>query len=241
MERPSEDALARRRDELQRLVFGTPGGLPDESAAELDAIERELAGGEGERAAGGEGVEGRRGRLPATGRGDAASAPRQPTRRRILRLSATLIVSAVLIVAGIAAIQPVRELLSPARGLEVFDRALTPEDRELAGLIARSSGLPASVADTLRPVGRVFGYDFWVFLRDDEVCLTSKREFWFDWVADCAPLARFEASDAGLSRSIRGDAIRDTARPRRIREDDVVTVTWGPRSIEVEWYVEPAS
>ena len=43
----------------------------------------------------------------------------------------------------------------------------------------------------------------------------------------------------GLTRRIPADDIRDGARPRRIGPGDVVVVTWGPESTEVEWTVEP--
>ncbi|HEY6800795.1 MAG TPA: hypothetical protein VI121_09145, partial [Agromyces sp.] len=38
-----EDRLERRRDELRRIVFGTPGGAPADAEEELVAVERELA------------------------------------------------------------------------------------------------------------------------------------------------------------------------------------------------------
>ena len=38
---------------------------------------------------------------------------------------------------------------------------------------------------------------------------------------------------------IAADDIRDGARPRRIGPGDVVVITWGPDSTDVEWVVEP--
>ena len=95
----------------------------------------------------------------------------------------------------------------------------------------------ASDIASLRSLGRAFGHDFWVFRDDQRVCLISRREFFFGWVETCASLEVFAAN--GLTRRIPADDIRDGARPRRIGPGDVVVVTWGPESTEVEWTVEP--
>ena len=43
MDTEPEDRLERRRDELRRIVYGTRGGVPEDDAAELAAVEQELA------------------------------------------------------------------------------------------------------------------------------------------------------------------------------------------------------
>lgn len=160
--------------------------------------------------------------------------PMRPT-RTVAIASAIL----VLIAAWFLLVEPVRGLLSPARGLGTFERPPTVEEQLRAADVAAAAGLEPAEAVTLRAVGRLFGHEFWVH-RDarDRVCLLSRREFWFDWIDECVSLAEFE--EAGLSRSIAGDDIRDDARPARIRPDDVVIVRWGPRSLDVGWDVEPA-
>ncbi|WP_448808559.1 hypothetical protein [Agromyces bauzanensis] len=242
MSTAGEDPLERRRDELQAIIYGAAGEPGDEVVAELAALERELAvrGGDAGRLA-----------APAT-----TAPPESPDRGTIDDPGATLtagrirrrrsrsiaVASAVLVLlaAGLILIGPVRGMLSPARGLGVFERPPTAEELLRAGQVAAASGLEPGDAVTLRALGRLFGHEFWVH-RDarDRVCLLSKREYWFDWIDECVSLAEFE--DSGLTRSIAGDDIRDDARPPRVRPDDVVIVRWGPRSIDLEWEVEPAS
>jgi len=254
MSTEDEDPLERRRDELRRIVYGAPGEPLDDVAAELADVERELEQRDGAGSAGaeasdsparwtddsgaltgedGDEVEG----TPADP--DAAPGAARPTRTPGRRLLIAAIAVLVLIVAGIAVIGPVRELLSPPRGLGVFERPATAEELELADRVAVAAELEPEDASTLRAVGRVFGYSFWVHRDEDRVCLLSQREFFFEWVSACATVDEFRRS--GLRRWIAGDDIRIAARPGRIRPDDLVEVSWGPQSIEVEWRVLPAS
>ena len=254
MSTEEEDPLERRRDELRRIVYGASGEPPEDVAAELAAIERELESRDGAGSAGAEASDSSAGWADAepgapTGEADdevegspvdpdAAPGAARPTRTPGHLLIA-VIAALVLIVAGIAVIGPVRELLSPPRGLGVFERPPTAEELELAHQVAVAAELEPEDASTLRSVGRVFGYKFWVHRDADQVCLLSQREYFFEWVRACTTLEGFRRS--GLTRWIAGDDIPDSARPARIRPEDLVEVTWGPQSIEVEWRVLPAS
>jgi hypothetical protein len=253
MSTEEEDPLERRREELRRIVYGAPGEPADDVAAELAAVERELEGHDAARSAGAEASD-----SPArwtdesgapigeaddevdgtTADPDAAPDAARPARAPGRRLLIAAIAVLVLIVAGIAVIGPVRELLSPPRGLGVFERPATAEELELADRVAAATDLDAEDASTLRAVGRVFGHWFWVHRDGDQVCLLSQRDFFFEWVSACTTLEEFRRS--GLRRWIAGDDIRDSARPPRIRPEDLVEVFWGPQSIEVEWRVLPA-
>ena len=254
MSTEEEDPLERRRDELRRIVYGASGEPPEDVAAELAAIERELESRDGAGSAGAEASDssarwtdaepgaasGSTGDPSTSSSASAVDAPgtARPTRTPGHLLIA-VIAALVLIVAGIAVIGPVRELLSPPRGLDVFERPPTAEELELADQVALAAELEPEDASTLRSVGRVFGYKFWVHRDGDQVCLLSQREYFFEWVRACTTLDGFRRS--GLARWIAGDDIPDSARPSRIRPEDLVEVTWGPRSIEVEWRVLPAS
>lgn len=247
-----EDRLERRRDELRRIVFGTPGGAPRAAEEELDAVERELAvrrehehpdpdgghsagGGrereDGDRYAHADRKRGAAAAIPAT----AADRPSRPRGRRWLIATAVVL---VLIGVGVALSGGVREALSPPRGLGIFDREPSAAELVLVDRVAQTASVSADDAISLRSLGRVFGYDFWAYRNAHQVCLLSQRPFFFDWVRTCASHHGFERF--GLSRRISGDDIRSIARPQRIQPDDVVVVSWGPDSIEVEWHVEPA-
>jgi len=260
MDTEHEDPLEHRRDELRRIVYGMPGEPALEVTAELAAVEAELAARDrGEQSE----ASARPDRRPPVEQPDdsAASAelperpasaepseaagpfepsgPDAPARRRPLRtwLLAAAIAVLVLVGGGIALLGPVRDALSPPHGLGVFEREQTPEELDRADEVATSAGLQTANIASLRSLGRAFGHDFWVFRDDRRVCLLSRREFFFGWVETCASIEVFAAN--GLTRRIPADDIRDGARPRRIGPGDVVVVTWGPESTEVEWTVEP--
>lgn len=251
MDAEPEDPLERRRDELRRIVYGTPGEPPEDVVAELAAVERELAArDEPVDVAASDSLDRGTPDEPAprpgtaddedgTDDSDAATSVTerlQQVRRRPLTIA---IVATVLLGAALALISPVRELLSPPRGLAIFERPANAEEQVRADRVAAGAGLESDVAASLRSVGRVFGYDFWVMQEGRQVCLISQREFWFDWVADCVQIDEFGESE--LTRRISGDDIRDEDRPPRIRPEDTVLVSWGPRSTEVEWEVVPPS
>ncbi|WP_448002821.1 hypothetical protein [Agromyces bauzanensis] len=243
MNTAGEDPLERRRDELLAIVYGPAGEPGDEVVAELAALERELAArrGEADRAAAPASTEPPEALDHAT-TDNSGAAVAGGRLRRLRRFRPLAIASAVLmlIAAGFVLIGPVRGLLSPARGLGVFERPQTAEELLRADPVADAAGLEPGDAETLRAVGRLFGHEFWVH-RDahDRVCLLSRRQFWFDWIDECVSLAEFE--EFGLTRRIAGDDIRHDARPPRIGRDDAVLVRWGSRSLDVEWTVEPPS
>jgi len=252
-----EDRLERRRDELRRIVFGTPGGARADAEEELVAVERELtarrarehAGDDPRATAPGGGAE-----LdapiaasdrPALGDDDRAAAAARtnpefvadhPSRSRVHRRVIAVAVVLVLIGAGVALSSGVRDALSPARGLEVFEREPSARELALVDRVVTTASVSADDAVTLRSLGRVFGYDFWAYRNAHQVCLLSQRPFFFDWVRTCASHRGFDRF--GLSRRISGGDIRSIARPKRIQPDDVVVVSWGPDSIDIEWYVE---
>ncbi|MBT2500640.1 hypothetical protein J7E25_16200 [Agromyces sp. ISL-38] len=223
----TEDDLERRRDELRRIVFGDSGEPPAEVAAELAAVERELAAVERQLAARG---------------GSAVDAAKDVEGARRLSRGWALLVAAgvlLLVIVGLAVLAPVRESLSPPRGLEVFDRPPTAEEQDQARDVVARAHLGARGDVVLRSLGHVVGYEFWAMLDDDQVCLLSRREFFFDWLATCTSLERF--ATYGLTRWISVDDIGFAARPFRAQPDDIVVVSWGPRSSEVEWRVAPGS
>jgi len=258
MDTEREDPLERRRDALRRMVYGTPGEPAPEVAAELAAVESELAArdrSEQPEASARPGHASPDLHAPVESADEPTEPPESeptepfeparpeepdaPARRRPTRtwLLAAALAVLVLLGGGIALLGPVRDALSPPHGLGVFEREQTPEELDRADDVATGAGLQSSVIASLRSLGRAFGHDFWVFRDDQRVCLISRREFFFGWVETCASLEVFAAN--GLTRRIPADDIRDGARPRRIGPGDVVVVTWGPESTEVEWTVEP--
>ncbi|TYL53114.1 hypothetical protein [Agromyces mariniharenae] len=158
----------------------------------------------------------------------------RPTRTQVV---VAAIAGFLLVATGIALVGPARDALSPPRGLGVFEHELLPDDLELADQVATGARLGPDEAATLRSLGRAFGYEFWVFRDDGRVCMLSRRLYFFDWERSCATLQEFQAH--GLTRLIAADDIRNGARPRRVGPGDVVVVTWGPDSTEIDWTVEP--
>ena len=72
-----------------------------------------------------------------------------------------------------------------------------------------------------------------MFRDDGRICMLSRRLYFFDWERSCATLQEFQAH--GLARRIAADDIRNGARPRVVGPGDVVLVTWGAESTEIEW------
>jgi hypothetical protein len=228
-----EDRLERRRDELRRIVFGTPGGAPADAEEELVAVERELAAATAasERPA----LDGDQ-RTAAHAGTNPEFVADHPSRSRGHRRMIAVAVVLVLIGAGAVLSSGVRDALSPARGLEIFEREPSARELALVDRVVTTASVSPDDAVNLRSLGRVFGYDFWAYRNPHQVCMLSQRPFFFDWVRTCASHRGFDRS--GLSRRISGDDIRSIARPKRIQPDDVVVVSWGPDSIDIEWYVE---
>ena len=231
-----DDRLVRRRDELRRIVYGTPGDPPEHVAEELARVEEELAARDGS----GRGTTGRAdasGPAPATAEAleweeERAAVRRRPWPRWALAASVALVGAALLI-------GPVRDLLSPPRGLGVFERAQTDLEQNLADRVAAAARLDPYDPEGLRSLGSVFNYDFWAYREDDRVCLLSQREYFFAWQETCATVDEFRA--APLTRRISSDDIRDGGRPRRLAPGEVVVVSWGAMSLELEWEIESTS
>jgi hypothetical protein len=232
-----EDPLELRRDALRRIVYGADGEPPEDVAAELAAIERELTDRAGRDAASAS--------VPRTeGEADAASASgwQEPVAERRWRLAWVLAVSIAMLAfvgAGLAVLGPAREFLSPPRGLDIFERPQTEAERAVGERVAIVGQLRPDTIGSLRSLGRAVGYGFWAYRADDTVCLLSQREYFFDWVADCSSVDDFLA--APLTRLIFPNEISDQARPRGMHPGDVVVVTWGATSTEIEWRVGAGS
>ncbi|MEV1132045.1 hypothetical protein [Agromyces sp. NPDC049794] len=241
-----EDPRERRRDELRRIVYGTPGDPPDELVAELVELEEDLArphrpvAGEGQATDGSDRPSGAVGTVWADRPLDPIEAVewRPPSRRRRSprRVLAT---SAAVVAAAMVMLGPVRDALAPPEGLEIFERAQTDEERRSADEVATDARLDPYAPEALRSLGRLFGYGFWAYREDGLVCMLSQRPYFFDWEESCATLDAFRESE--LTQRIGADTIRDGSRPRRFHLGDIVVVGWGPTSIELEWRLEPAS
>ncbi|MGW4928565.1 hypothetical protein ACWEOH_05360 [Agromyces sp. NPDC004153] len=214
----------------------SPGPYAPDAAADSDAAASTDAG-DSDAAGDGDAPAADEARTTAATAPPAGEEPRprwRPTRTQAI---VAAIVAFVVIATGIALVGPARDALSPPRGLGVFEHELLPDDLELVDQVATGARLGPDEAATLRSLGRAFGYEFWVFRDDGRVCMLSRRLYFFDWERSCATLQEFQAH--GLTRLIAADDIRDGARPRRIGPGDVVVVTWGSDSTEIEWTVEP--
>lgn len=232
----ADDPLARRRDALQRIVYGTPDPS-DAAIVELTAVEAEFVA---RRA-----VAGTDGRAPTTaerGRGpdspsEVVVEPPPPTssgRRMFARwvVGASL---AAMLAAVVLLIAPVRAALAPPRGLDVFERPATAEEEQLTADVVADAGLQPTPSSTVRRLERRLGYEFWAYRDDDRVCLLSRREYWFPWVHECATVEEF--AEAGLTRVILAAELSDSVRPSGVTPDELVVATWRPTSIELEWSV----
>lgn len=246
METEHEDPLVRRRDELRRIVYGTRGDPPPDAAEELVRIEHDLAARENpDRAA-----------VPATAADAAAAAsaapsdddaqqhdeppeweePRAPRRRPSRRK--WVLVASVALVALALLVGPVRDLLSPPRGLDVFEQPQTEQEQDLAPQVATGAGLDADARERLRSLGDLFGYQFWAYREGASVCLLSRRQYFVTWEQTCSTVAEFGATP--LVRRISTDDVRSGARPPRWQPGDVIAVSWGATSMKLEWEIEPA-
>jgi len=239
MDSESEHLLD-HRDELRRIVYGTPGEPPARVVAELVALEHELiARDDTERAMSSSGS-------PAPSSESGAPrwesepelvpepdelAARAPTRRWRFATALTVLALAA---GAIALLAPARELLSPPRGLEVFERPLPAADLDRAYEVSAAAHLDPAVLPSLRSVGHAVGYEFWVYRDGESVCLLAQRDFWFAWDSSCVSLDEFR--ERGLVRRIPAAEISDLTRPKPVSRDDVVLVEWGPWSAGVEWH-----
>lgn len=232
----ADDPLARRRDALQRIVYGTPD--PSEAAiVELVAVEAEFVARRAVAVA-----DDRTTATPELGRvPDSASEvgveppPTTSSGRREFGRWVIGAFLAAMLVAGVLLIAPVRAALSPPRGLEVFERPATAEEQQLTADVVADAGLQPTPSSTVRRLERRLGYEFWAYRDDDRVCLLSRREYWFPWVRECATVEEFAAS--GLTRVIPAAELSDSVLPSGVTPDELVVATWRPTSIELEWSV----
>jgi hypothetical protein len=127
----------------------------------------------------------------------------------------------------------IRDVTEAPRGLSIFDREQTAQELRSVDRIVGATGLGPEATVELRSLGRVFGHDFWAYRHDDRVCLLTQRLYWFDWIQNCVTVSQFEAH--GLTRRIPVDDVRGAALPGGVQVDDVIVVSWGPRSMELQW------
>jgi hypothetical protein len=229
MDTRSEDPLERRRDELRRLVYGTPDGASEEIEAELLAIERAMAASVREREVVVEGpIEPRHSGLDET---DVPADRAREARWRGFALAGAVVV----IAAAVLALGPIRDVTDPPRGLSIFDRAQTVQELRSVDRIVAAADLGPDATVELRSLGRVFSHDFWAYRHDDRVCLVTQRLYWYDWIQNCVTVGQFEAD--GLTRRIPVADVREDALPGGVQGDDVIVVSWGPRSMELQWHI----
>lgn len=263
-----DDPLVRRRDELRRIVYGTRGEPSSDVVDELARVEDELvlrehSGGferdriavgdaalrpDHERATRASAAPAERAKSAATWPGAAAAAPpptaeapqwEEPSARRRRPWVKWAFAASVAVVGIAIVVGPVRDLLSPPRGLDVFERSQTEEEQDVANQVATGARLDPYAPERLRSLGSLFGYQFWAYREGDSVCLLSQRQYFFAWEASCTTVDDFGASP--LSRRISTDDVRQGARPPRWHPGDVIVVTWGAQSMELEWEIEPRS
>lgn len=145
--------------------------------------------------------------------------------------------AAALVVAGVAlAIGPIRELNVPPRGLEVFDRARSDQD---TGPRGSEIALGARAVETIRHIGRVVGFDVWVFRDGTDVCMMVQRDARSGWGANCVDEAVF--LDRGIRQLISADELIGGARPAGMEPGTAVELEWSDESVEVEWSIVPIS
>jgi hypothetical protein len=243
MDAETEDPLEHRRDELRRIVYGTPGEPSAGAVAELVALEHELVArddaGPGRSPSG----------WPTPPSASAASRllwepmpePEEPPVRVPARRWRFATAVAVLALAGGAVVLmgPARDLIAPPRGLEVFERAPSAEELDRARDVSAAAHLDPAASPSLRSLGHAVGYEVWVYREGERVCLLTQRDFWFDWVSSCVSLELFR--ERGLVQRIPAAEISDLTRPNPVAPDDAVIIEWGPRSVGVEWRDVPAS
>lgn len=223
MDTRPEEPLERRRDELRRLVYGTPAGASDEIHAELLEIERAMAAA-------------REREVVVVTPVEVVPAPAPAPLRRLAGRRGAALTGAVLAVAAmVLALGPIREVIDPPPALSIFDREQTAQELRSIDRIVAAADVRPEATVALRSLGRVFGHDFWTYRQDDLVCLLTQRLYWFDWVQRCVTVGQFEAD--GLARIIPADDVRADALPGGVRSDDVIVVEWGPQSIVLQWRI----
>lgn len=237
-----ETELEARAAELRRLVYGTPGGHESDAVTELVEVEHALAKLRETSVASASGTS-----MPkraSTGRAvptpalvedpeHATDSSERPRRARRMLLAG----AAALVVAGAAlAIGPIRDLAVPPRGLEVFDHARSDED---AGPRGSEIALGGRAVETIRHIGRVVGFDVWVFRDGTDVCMIVQRDERSGWGANCVDEAVF--FDRGIRQLISSDELIGRARPAKLEPGTAVELEWSDESVEVEWSVVPIS
>lgn len=234
-----ETALA-RREELRRIVYGSPGGHVSDAAEELRELEARLA--LPPRAAGSDAGPADAGTRTAADDGpgddgphdgDAESEPTAPARRRRWPALLALGAAAAIVVAGSAAVLgPFRDLVDPPRGLEVFDEPPSPLPDDLFP----EFDFPDEVRDSARPLGEVLGQEFWAFRGDrGEVCLLSARRQVASLATTTECVMPEEFAEHGLTIAVRRFDIDERQRSLHIREAGGAIVRWGPRDAAPVW------
>jgi len=230
MRTEAEDPLERRRDELRRIVYGTPGEPSPDVVDELVAIEQELVARDFSTVAA-ESAE-----PPSAAEDPPAegSPPDPPPSRRWPFVAAAALALAVV---AIALLGPARDLLVPPRGLQVFEQAPSATELDRARDVSEAAHLDPASRSSLRPLGSAVGYEVWTYRDGDRVCLLTQRDFWFAWISSCVTLDEFRES--GLVRRIPAAEISDLTRPSPVEPGDLVVLEWGPWSTGVEWRAVP--
>lgn len=239
--------LFARRDELRRVIYGTPGGDTAEAGAELAVVEQELDELDARDAR--ERLErfNRRGNdsqaAAAASVASGTSEPSEPSdasrsrwwRRPAFVGAGALAVAAIGITVAVAIGSP-PNLADPPRGLEVFDRGRDAVD---AGPRAFVAVLGTEAAATFRSIGHAVGHDVWVFRDDGDVCMIAQREQWSSWGANCVTETEF--ARRGIRQFITADEFGDQEPPIGLHPSSAVELVWNERSTAVEWSIVPLS
>ncbi|QAY72226.1 hypothetical protein ET445_01595 [Agromyces protaetiae] len=231
--------LEARAVALRRVVYGTPDGYASAAADELVEVEAALsrepkpvAGAvewfepeaPAERGAPQEseepGVD-----APADDEASARPADARRRRRRVL-----VGVGAAVVVVALASV-PLRDLVDPPKGLEIFEQ---PQSEDDTGLLGYATALGMR-SDTLRTLGSAVGYEAWTFRDGEDVCLIVQRDSRSGWGAGCVERSEFEAR--GIRQLITYDELSGSARPAGLTPGESIELRFGPDSTGIEWTV----
>ncbi|WP_022891397.1 hypothetical protein [Agromyces subbeticus] len=233
--------LFARRDELRRVIYGTPGGDTAEAMTELAIVERQLAEldarDERERLARSARLE--RGAAAAaasvtSGTSEPSDASRPHWWRRPAIVGAGVLAVAAIGLGIAIAIGSSPNLGDSPRGLEVFDRGRDAVD---AGPRAFVAVLGTEAVSTFRSIGHAVGHDVWVFRDDGDVCMIAQREQWSSWGANCVTETEF--ARRGIRQFITADEFGDQEPPVGLHPASAVELVWTERSTGVEWSIVP--
>ncbi|MEF3402597.1 hypothetical protein [Agromyces sp. CCNWLW203] len=249
--------LTARRDELRRVVYGAPGGGSgaassageSDAATELLVVEHELArlrAADEVNAASSAGTgtgtgtdlgAGLAEKTSATaGAAESTTSTRLRTRRRPALAAAGILAAGIAIGIGVTlAAEPVANLVTPPRGLEVFDRARDDVDTGPRAFVAV---LGADAVSSFRSIGRAVDHDVWVFRDGDAVCMIAQTQHRSSWGANCVSETEFRRT--GIRQYISYDELGE-ARPEGLDPASAVALSWTDRSDTVEWSIVPSA